>query len=277
MWLRLVRYPAYRIVYLSGPLSPDTIRRQRPPDAYLLRVLAELDAQRAGQTIYYVEPDVVDFVWKSRYDVDYEYIYGAVRALGGVFSVALPGDKLVNGQPLYPTLVRAATRDELQNQINSYPGVYCAIQFDRAVNMYLQHHGGYFSFSCSHQYDMEQLLNNTRFDYQSDQSQIRLLLGILVYMSVFPALICDGFPEQMRTRERRHAGSDAQPRTLSLHPEFLGSVKSPHFRSGCFRSLRSDRYKRAPDGTVRVIYVRDTWVAKDRIKSKTVKRAREEK
>jgi len=106
---------------------------------------------------------------------------------------------------------------------------------------------------------------------------MRLCVGFCLYMRVFPEAVREGWPEGARNREMRHwqnAGIRVR-RTLVTVPRLRGEV-SPHRRRGHFRHLRDERFKRNPDGSIRVIYVEETVVGRDRYDPRIVDAAEPE-
>lgn len=81
----------------------------------------------------------------------------------------------------------------------------------------------------------------------------QLVFGLLTYMQAFPHLIRSGVPNSMKNRNLRFFGT-AKGFSIALHPKIKASPTA-HYRSGCWRCLGHERFKRNPDGSVRVIYV----------------------
>lgn len=91
---------------------------------------------------------------------------------------------------------------------------------------------------------------------------VKGLIGFLVYRKAFPEQIFDGFPLCMKAKCERHARADGvSPATVRL-TEKLRAVPSAHWRNGCFKTLKADRFKRNSDGSFKIIYVNGCVVGK---------------
>lgn len=90
---------------------------------------------------------------------------------------------------------------------------------------------------------------------------LRACLGLCVYASAFPDAIQEGLPGQWKFKQVGF------PQTLSrnnvfnlLAPKTTHKTPEMHWRTFHFRSLRDKKFKRNKDGSVRIIFVRDTIV-----------------
>ena len=103
-----------------------------------------------------------------------------------------------------------------------------------------------------------QELNDT--ESQQIGNAWRLFAATLLYMKAFPGLIEKGPPGNALPLERRSI-IKAAPRvaTISIPPELKNSP-SPHIRRFHLRTLRDDRFRRSPDGTARVVAVRQSII-----------------
>lgn len=98
----------------------------------------------------------------------------------------------------------------------------------------------------------------------------RLFAAILLYIKAFPHLIENGPPSETTPLERRSIlKGSSRTVTISLSPE-ARNAPSPHLRRFHFRTLRDKRFKRCPDGSPRVITVRQSIIG-NITNAKTVK------
>lgn len=99
----------------------------------------------------------------------------------------------------------------------------------------------------------------------------RLALGFACYMRAFPEYVREGFPQGAKVRDIRIWRNEGVERSyrVNLHPRLSGPV-TPHKRSGHFRCLRSERYRRNEDGSCRIVYVTESWVSGRNVDPSTV-------
>jgi hypothetical protein len=102
---------------------------------------------------------------------------------------------------------------------------------------------------------------------KANYAHTKLAYTLWVYMKAFPELIKDGFPDDMNIRSMRHS-KGAKRRSIQLPDKIKRVAPGTHLRQWHLRHLWSDRFKRNPDGTVKVVLVRDTIV--NRLNAKTV-------
>jgi hypothetical protein len=90
----------------------------------------------------------------------------------------------------------------------------------------------------------------------------KLFIGLAAYIKAYPTCLVDGLPEGMKFSERP-IGGGAKIRKIVLLDRLKkrpGSIPSAHWRRWHFRTLRDERYKREPDGSCRVIMVKESLV-----------------
>lgn len=84
-----------------------------------------------------------------------------------------------------------------------------------------------------------------------------LMSGLGKYIGAFPDMMIDGFPDNIKNA----ATNPSKSITIGIEPKVKSSVdgcsKNPHFRSGHFRFLQSDRYKEKRGQT---IFIKPTMV-----------------
>jgi hypothetical protein len=88
---------------------------------------------------------------------------------------------------------------------------------------------------------------------ESNDRLEKATLGLLTYMQAFPDMVRPGLPMNMKERCARFFGK-AKGVTICMHPR-LASVSRAHMRSGHWRVLGHERFKRNPDGSIRIVYV----------------------
>lgn len=104
---------------------------------------------------------------------------------------------------------------------------------------------------------------------QELRRMLKISLGLILYMKAFPGSVREGFPEIMKLRERRYARNAGHKRVHVVSDWLLGV--SPHRRCGHLRVLRDARFLRLPDGSARVIWVKEAIVKRHEVKPTTVK------
>lgn len=109
---------------------------------------------------------------------------------------------------------------------------------------------------------------------QDESSQIhakffRLAINTIAYMNCFPDCVTDGVPQNLFTRDENLTIKNVTLQVSDKVKEIDGQPRSriPHFRSGHFRVLKSDRYTHKKG---QVIFIADTMV---KGKAKTVETA----
>lgn len=101
------------------------------------------------------------------------------------------------------------------------------------------------------------------------RQSLRVAFGFMAYFSAFPNdAVLPGMPDRadvynepsvqksFTVRSSRIMGYDKNKQSWSV---------VPHFRSGHFRTLISEKYKRNEDGTMRTVYVRQTFVHAEKV------------
>jgi len=103
------------------------------------------------------------------------------------------------------------------------------------------------------------------YEFKKQRVMFRLCYALCIYMSTFPDVIKDGFPEDY-SQEKEYRIKCPNPKTLIIHGT-LGTHASPHthFRRWHFRSLVNEKYKRNPDGSIRTVFVKASIVNPEKI------------
>lgn len=130
--------------------------------------------------------------------------------------------------------------------------------------------GGVMYSTMTNETDLEMELNGK--DYPHDTTDVsekdgiclsnswRLFAATLLYIKAFPSLIEEGPPGNVAPLERRSiVKASRRVVTVSLSPEMKNSP-SPHLRRFHFRTLRAERFRHNPDGTARVVAVRQAVI-----------------
>lgn len=97
----------------------------------------------------------------------------------------------------------------------------------------------------------------------------KIAWGIYMMLRAFPELVKDGYPTDMKERAIKHA---KKPKAFRFDlPEQLrdktGRLKpGTHLRHWHWRHLRDERYKRNPDGSIKVILISDMIVNRNTAK-----------
>jgi hypothetical protein len=78
------------------------------------------------------------------------------------------------------------------------------------------------------------------------------VFGLLTYMQAFPELVHPGLPVTIKDRCMRYFKGTGN--CIALHPK-IRAVPSAHYRTGHWRCLAHERFRRNPDGSIRIIYV----------------------
>lgn len=248
-------------------------------------VFADYRYWQHGCNVFYIDTPLLRFVYDSNFDIDFETLKRACRLNGTSFSFAFAENASINGTKLMPLMISYNTKKEYRETVNRIePRIETDFKYDDMISVYGRQKGGHYVYArhgCEqhvHDYLSPEMNNLDAFggDEASMQNlhvHLRLAYGLLVFMSVFPDMVRDGFPLDMKSREVRHlknaGASEAASHIVTLPPRFRDSP-IPHFRNGHFRTLRHSRYSRNSDGTCRVIYVNAMLVGKHNVKAHTV-------
>jgi len=108
---------------------------------------------------------------------------------------------------------------------------------------------------------------------------LRLCAAVSVYVQAFPQAYRPGLPEAMQNKSSTVRSLLAKPMKVGVYSHKRGRVltraevkqafrsssekRKTHWRQGTFRTLRHERFKRNPDGSMRVIFVRGFVVNED--------------
>lgn len=214
-----------------------------------------------GKPVVFI--DTADLV-RGLYETNYRIDFNSIRLPFDVVSFSFPDDVEIEGMKLPPVIF---------NRVATSSGA------TRITSIIREKFGACSMVSVCNQEHLEHALEGRpddtvpiKEDYKISLTDkearlhsimFRLCVGLSTYMSVFPQSLRKGFPEAMRTRDSRIYKIDfdrVSPVTLGLHEQFRNSP-SAHFRSGHFRTLVDDRYRRNPDGTYRTVWVSEAYVA----------------
>jgi hypothetical protein len=104
-----------------------------------------------------------------------------------------------------------------------------------------------------------------------DDVMTKLVFKLHVYMRAFPQLVRNGIPYDIKERCLRQMDCDKFT-VITLHPRAKASPGA-HFRSGHFRCLRDERFKRDAYGRPVILLIEPTTVGE--MSARTVKTAEE--
>lgn len=96
---------------------------------------------------------------------------------------------------------------------------------------------------------------------------------VCLYAKAFPDAIKVGFPHLAVTGEKKKKRSERRAITIMAPHESEGGSTCMHLRRGHFRSLAHKRFKRHPDGSIKVVFVRESVIG-GTIDAKTVTKKR---
>jgi hypothetical protein len=121
------------------------------------------------------------------------------------------------------------------------------------------------------QQDYKRLCKSTSKSDKRGRDLMQLVFNLFFYMTAFKDYVKDGTPNPKKNLidaalvSMRNTTIDVSPfvydpkRTESGNGG-TGTVRCPHFRSGCFKMLRDERFKRDENGNVKIIWVNSTFV-----------------
>lgn len=94
----------------------------------------------------------------------------------------------------------------------------------------------------------------------SDYTTCAFATKLMVYLAAFPESMRGGYPDVIRKPKKNGLfnGRDAAVRTISFPTGY--DPRAAHWRSWHFRELRHERFKRNPDGSARIVLVKDAFV-----------------
>jgi len=86
---------------------------------------------------------------------------------------------------------------------------------------------------------------------------IKLVFGVCLYLHCFPNAMIDGVPKDATARIKNHLRRETS-HTVQTVPDIVDrSGTTPHFRSGHFRLLSSDKFTKKQG---QIIFVKETFV-----------------
>jgi hypothetical protein len=90
---------------------------------------------------------------------------------------------------------------------------------------------------------------------------LKLATSLFVYMRAFPECVKPGIPSDMSITEMVHGGPKNKRTGFTITaPIDRATGTTLHLRRGHFRSLHDQRFKRNEDGSIKIVWVRDTVV-----------------
>jgi len=96
-----------------------------------------------------------------------------------------------------------------------------------------------------------------------EETRVHFKLGvsILCYMQAFPECVVPGIPSDMSIKEMMHGGQKNKRTGFTIKaPIDIATGRALHLRRGHFRSLHDERFKRADDGSIKIVWVRESVV-----------------
>lgn len=86
---------------------------------------------------------------------------------------------------------------------------------------------------------------------------IRLVFGVCLYLHCFPNAMIDGVPKQSTSRLKNHFKRESSVTVQAVSDVIDRSGTTPHFRSGHFRLLSSDKFTKKQG---QIVFVKETFV-----------------
>jgi len=243
-------------------------------------VVAEQALLVKGKPTIFVETSALA---ESAYLCGYRIELDAINVPGDITAICFPEGTVVGGFPLthmfigfLPELLEKVYRPlgDKTEELNGVkplvigfptPEGYSVLKLATQEDL-----DKYFSGAMDHRYSFDNPLHplsNMELEQKKLMIQARVAIGLMAYVQAFPNMLVPGFPETMKERDVRISlvpgiGKNHRIRvgkTLKLHPDFL-EHKDPHWRVGHLRYLRSERFTRNPDGSIRFTHVKGCFV-----------------
>jgi hypothetical protein len=233
-------------------------------------ILTEFACWRANTPVVFVNDQrLVDMVFGAIHSVR----LNELRPPWPAFMVCFGNGIRADGIPLKPCLFGRINVAEVIAQMGYVPEpsreIICTVQ---------RHSFGHICSTLPPEKDVHEYLESyepwphTNLNSEEDavlRAHTRTLIGLCVFLQAFPGSLREGFPDSTKERFRRQ-NKHVRPNWIRL-PEVMRASPKAHWRSCHFRALRDERYARNPDGTVRIVFVRDAIVGRGDAKPHHVK------
>lgn len=90
---------------------------------------------------------------------------------------------------------------------------------------------------------------------------VKLATSLFCYMRAFPECVVPGIPSDMSIKEMMHGGPKNRRTGFTIKaPIDAATGRALHLRRGHFRSLHDERFKRNDDGSIKIVWVRESVV-----------------
>lgn len=243
----------------------EGLRTKNPTHGYFGAVKAELWWHYNGRPTIFVDSFVRSTLESSDFDIDVDCLSGAWRF---VAIAHLSGCCMNTG------LVHVIHQDHHLEDLKTLLTYYMGSQSKRDLSCLNLEYSEFRYFrgggnrraagGCEAYLDLSNKRMATTSEAETPSS--RFALNLLAFISSFPDALQPG-PPNKRDIEGRFTGQGFRVGLPERFRNLGGTHASPdvHIRKMHFRALRDERYKRNPDGSVRIVPVRMTLVGKDKI------------
>jgi hypothetical protein len=254
-------YPKVEITqdFVAGVVESAVTEALGSPEDGELRIgimslLAESIWFTSGKPVVFLEnSSLVQGLYDTSYRIDFDSFNLPINPV----SFSFPENCIIDGFKLPPILLHQSDGLIISSVREDFGSCRTVVFNDQpTLDKALRSHE-------SVKYQGEYAIAFTEEESKIHSILLKVCLGSVAYMLAFPDCIRKGLPSGMKDRDARIISNTVNKKntsTLVLHKRFASST-SAHFRTGHFRTLRDERFKRNPDGSCRIVWVTDTYVS----------------
>ncbi|MFC1601283.1 hypothetical protein ACFL34_02940 [Candidatus Sumerlaeota bacterium] len=240
-------------------------------------VLYEWTLHKMGNPTIFIEtPELVDALLKANFRIHHSSIILPNKK--GFSYFAFPHRTVVSGVELCGCFFGTPPSEQIEHALealNCTFGTSLALG-DKHANLSerflvgLRNSNNGFMMRSINQSELSLAMNNGVNQYAPDTPErcvsegdkrledalFRLCAAACIYAQAFPEHVRPGYPEVKISNGTRPSRPIKTVTTLGSPQQNHGSAKCLHIRNGHFRSLANKRFKRNPDGSIKVVFVK---------------------